>query len=248
MNAIEENEFSQGWQDIRKKIPKPNAVLCISAHWETNGTQVTAMETPRTIHNFGGFPRQLYNIEYPAPGNPKLAREIKKLITKTDISLDTTWGLDHGCWVVLKHLFPQADIPVIQLSLDTGMPALFHYELARELAALRTKGVLIVGSGNMVHNLGMIAWDKMDEPTYGYDWAQRTNDLLKKLILGNNHAELINYQSLGREMALSAPTPEHFLPLLYTLALQKENETVSIFNDAVVMGSISMTSFMVGNA
>jgi 4,5-DOPA dioxygenase extradiol len=245
MNAIEDNEFVHGWQQTGKTLPKPNAILCISAHWETNGTFVTAMERPKTIHDFGGFPQQLFDVEYPAPGSPQLAAETKSIITKTTIGLDDKWGLDHGAWSVIKHLYPVADVPVIQMSLDYRKPASYHYELAKELMALRNKGVLIIGSGNMVHNLGTIAWDKIKEPEYGYDWAIDANERLKRLILTNDHKQLINYQSLGREVALAAPSPDHFLPLIYALALKNENESISLFNDKLVMGSISMLSFKI---
>lgn len=245
MNAIEDNEFSRGWQTVGKTIPKPNAILCISAHWETNGTFVTAMERPRTIHDFGGFPKELFDVEYPAPGSPALATETKKAISKTDIGLNDNWGLDHGAWSVIKNIYPAADVPVVQLSLDYRKPAAYHYELAKELASLREKGILIIGSGNMVHNLGVIAWDKIKEPEYGYDWAIHANETLKKLILANDHKQLANYQSLGREVALAAPSPDHFLPLLYSLALKEESESISIFNDKLVMGSISMASFKI---
>jgi 4,5-DOPA dioxygenase extradiol len=245
MNAIEDNEFSRGWQAVGKTLPKPNAILCISAHWETNGTYVTAMERPKTIHDFGGFPKQLFEVEYPAPGSPSLAAETKKIVTKTNIGLDDSWGLDHGAWSVIKHLYPAADVPVIQMSLDYRKPAAYHYELAKELASLREKGILIVGSGNIVHNLGIIAWDKVKEPEYGYDWAIHANESLKKLIITDNHQQLANYQSLGKEIALAAPSPDHFLPILYALALKSEKEEVSIFNDKLVMGSISMASFKI---
>ena len=245
MNALEENEFVKGWRDIGKTLAKPAAILCISAHWETNGTFVTAMEKPSTIHDFGGFPQALFDFQYPAPGSPEMARETKSAIKKTIVGLDEKWGLDHGAWSVIKHLFPLADIPVLQLSLDYNQPAQYHYELAKELASLRKKGVLIIGSGNMVHNLGMIAWDKIKESEYGFDWAIEANDKLKKLILSNNHKELIDYKSLGREIQLAAPSPDHYLPLLYALALKEENEAVSIFNDKTVLGSVSMTSFKI---
>ncbi|MDR3680234.1 MAG: 4,5-DOPA dioxygenase extradiol [Flavipsychrobacter sp.] len=245
MNAIEDNEFVHGWQKIGRTLPKPSAILCISAHWETNGTFVTAMERPKTIHDFGGFPQALFDVEYPAPGSPELAAETKKIITSTTVGLDDKWGLDHGAWSVIKHLYPIADVPVIQMSLDYRKPAAYHYELAKELMTLRNKGVLIIGSGNMVHNLGTIAWDKIKEPEYGFDWAIEANERLKRLILTDDHKQLINYQSLGREVALAAPSPDHFLPLIYALALKTEKESISLFNDKLVMGSISMLSFKI---
>jgi len=246
MNAIEENEFVRGWREAGKTLPKPNAILCVSAHWETNGTFVTAMQHPKTIHDFGGFPKELFAVEYPAPGSPTLAAETKSIIKTTSIGLDDSWGLDHGAWSVIKNLYPNADVPVLQLSLDYNKPASYHYALAKELAALRKKGVLIIGSGNMVHNLGIIAWDKIKEPEYGYDWAIHANEKLKGLILANDHKQLINYTALGREVALAAPSPDHFLPLLYSLALKEEREHISLFNDKLVMGSISMLSFKIG--
>ncbi len=246
MNAIEDNEFVQGWKAIGKTISKPAAILCVSAHWETKGTFVTAMEKPKTIHDFGGFPQELFAVKYPAPGSPAFAAETKQIITKTEVGLDQQWGLDHGCWSVVKHLYPQADVPVFQMSLDYGKPAQYHYELAKELALLRTKGVLIMGSGNIVHNLRMIAWDKISTQNYGYDWAIEANEKMKQFILNNNHKDLIAYTSQGKAFDLAIPSPDHYLPLLYTLALKEENEKVKIFNDKAVMGSLTMTSLMIG--
>ncbi|WP_374755611.1 4,5-DOPA-extradiol-dioxygenase [Flectobacillus major] len=248
MNAIEDNEFVRGWQNIGKTIPKPRAILCVSAHWETKGTLVTAMPKPPTIHDFGGFPQALFNVQYPAPGSPEIAIETQKTIHKTDVGLDEKWGLDHGAWSVIKHLYPKADVPVLQLSLDYTKSPQYHYELAQELASLRKKGVLIVGSGNIVHNLRRVAWDKIHEPEFGYDWAIEANNTFKKLVLNHDHQSLINYQSLGSAVQLSAPSPDHYLPLLYTLALQQDHEKVSIFNDKTVMGSIAMTSFKIDKA
>jgi 4,5-DOPA dioxygenase extradiol len=246
MNAIEENEFVTGWRNIGKTIPKPNAILCISAHWETRGTFVTAMEKPGTIHDFGGFPTELYEVQYPAPGSPELAKETKTLIKKAEVGLDDKWGLDHGCWSVVKHLYPDADIRVIQLSLDYLQSPQYHYDLSKELSSLRRKGVLIIGSGNMVHNLGMVSWDKMEEPGYGYDWAIEANEKMKKFILSNDHKSLINYKLQGSAFNLAIPTPEHYLPLLYSLALKEENEKIEIFNDKAVAGSLTMTSIKIG--
>ncbi|MEI6823150.1 MAG: 4,5-DOPA dioxygenase extradiol [Bacteroidota bacterium] len=248
MNAIEENEFVTGWRDIGKIIPKPKAIICISAHWETKGTFVTATEKPETIHDFGGFPRELFDVQYPAPGNPELAKETKDTIKSTTVALDTKWGLDHGCWSVISRLYPKADIPIIQLSIDYSQAPQYHYDLAKELSTLRNKGVLIVGSGNIVHNLGMVAWDKLDAGEYGFDWAKEASEKVKKLILSNDHKQLINYQSLGKEVALAVPTPEHYLPLLYILGLKKENEKVSLFNDKLVAGSLSMTALKIDKA
>jgi 4,5-DOPA dioxygenase extradiol len=243
MNAIEENEFVQGWREAGKSLPKPNAILCVSAHWETRGTFVTAMEHPKTIHDFGGFPAELFAVQYPAPGSPELAKEAQHLITKTQIGLDEKWGLDHGSWSVVKQLYPSADVPIIQMSLDYTQAPQDHYELAKELSALRYKGILIIGSGNMVHNLRIIDWRN---PNGGYDWAVEANAKLKELIIGNNHQPIIKYNTLGKALELSVPTPEHYLPLLYTLGLKEENEAVTIFNDKTIMGSIAMTSLKIG--
>jgi len=245
MNAIEENEFVAGFRNAGKGIPKPNAVLCISAHWETRGTFITAMEKPRTIHDFGGFPQALFDVQYPAPGSPQIAKETKETIKKTVVGLDEKWGLDHGCWSVVKHLYPNADVPVIQMSIDYTQTPQYHYELAKELAALRKKGVLIIGSGNMVHNLGMVAWDKLNTVDYAYDWAAEASAKMKKYILTNDHQQLINFKSQGKAFDLAIPTPEHYLPLLYTLALKGENEKVSLFNDKAVAGSLTMTSLKI---
>ena len=243
MNAIEENEFVAGFRKVGKEIEKPQAILCISAHWETKGTYVTAMPQPRTIHDFGGFPKELFNVEYPAPGSPELALETKNLITKTEVVLDDDkWGLDHGAWSVIKHMYPEADIPVIQMSLDYSKPPQYHYELAKELAGLRQKGVLIVGSGNMVHNLRKVAWNKLNEADYAFDWARTANKKMTDYITDGNHHPLINYSSQGKEFKLAIPTPEHYLPLLYTLALQGDKDDVQLFNDKAVGGSLTMTS------
>jgi 4,5-DOPA dioxygenase extradiol len=246
MNAIEENEFVTGWINIGKTLPKPSAILCISAHWETKGTYVTAMEKPQTIHDFGGFPKQLFEVQYPAPGSPELALESRDMIRKTEVGLDSKWGLDHGCWSVLKHLYPKADVPVIQMSLDYYQSPQYHYDLAKELSLLRNRGVLIVGSGNMVHNLGMINWENIDVPGFGYDWAIEANEKMKKFILTDDHKSLIDYKLMGKAFNMAIPTPDHFLPLLYSLALKKENETIEIFNDKAVAGSLTMTSIKIG--
>jgi 4,5-DOPA dioxygenase extradiol len=247
MNAIEDNIFSREMKRMGTDVPKPKAILMVSAHWETKGTFVTAMENPKTIHDFGGFPEALFQTQYPAPGSKWLAAETKQTVKKTDIGLDETWGFDHGCWSVTKNMFPQADIPIIQLSLDYTKPAQYHYELAQELASLRKKGVLIIGSGNMVHNLRMISMKSSDfNTTYGHDWAIEANEIFKKHILANNHQPLINYSSLGKAVALSIPTPEHYLPLIYTLALKEEKENITLLSDVLVGGSISMTSVKIG--
>ena len=243
MNAIEENSFTQGWRTVAKDLPSPNAILCISAHWETTGTFVTGMERPRTIHDFGGFPKALFDVQYPAPGSPTLAKLTQDVATSAHIGVDHQWGLDHGAWSVIMHLFPKADVPVVQFSLDRRLSPLQHYDLARELSGLRRKGVLIIGSGNMVHNLGVIDWRN---PEGGYDWAVEADTRMKELVLGEGHAQLANYAAQGKAFQLSIPTPEHYLPLLYTLGLKDRNEAVSIFNDRTVMGSIAMTSLRIG--
>ncbi|MBL1162201.1 MAG: 4,5-DOPA dioxygenase extradiol [Chlorobi bacterium] len=245
MNAIEENEFVTGFRNIAKDIPKPNAILCISAHWETKGTFVTAMKNPTTIHDFGGFPKELFEVQYPAPGSPDLAKETKFLITKTEVGLDDKWGLDHGAWSVIKHLYPNADIPVIQLSLDYSQTPQYHYELAQQINSLRKKGVLIIGSGNIVHNLRMVEWKRLNE-TFGFDWAIEANEKMKNYILNGDHKQLINFRSQGKAFDLAIPTPEHYLPLLYSLALQDKNEEVKLFNDKAVAGSLTMTSLKIG--
>jgi 4,5-DOPA dioxygenase extradiol len=247
MNAIEENEFVTGFRNVATRIPKPQAILCVSAHWETRGTFVTAMQNPPTIHDFGGFPKALFDVQYPALGSPELAQETKMLIKKTEVGLDEKWGLDHGAWSVIKHLYPQADVPVIQLSLDRFQKPQYHYELAQELAALRKKGVLIIGSGNMVHNLRMVAWDKLNTDNYGYDWAIEASEKMKKYILSGDDQPLINFSSQGKAFELAIPTPEHYLPLLYSLAMKDENEKIELFNDKAVGGALTMTSVKIGN-
>ncbi len=244
MNAIEENEFVLGFRNLAKELVTPQAILCISAHWETNGTFVTAMPRPRTIHDFGGFPQELFEVQYPAPGSPELAMEIKEIITKADVKADEKWGLDHGTWSVVKHLYPNADVPVIQMSIDYSRPPQFHYELARELAQLRTRGFLIIGSGNMVHNLRLVAWNKLNEP-FAYDWAMEANEKMKALILSHHHERLVDYKSLGKAFELAIPTAEHFIPLLYILALQEKHESVTFFNDKPMAGSLTMTSLKI---
>lgn len=245
MNAIEENEFVTGFRNIAKGIPKPNAILCISAHWETKGTFVTAMQNPPTIHDFGSFPKELFAVQYPAPGSPDLAKQTKSLITKTEVGLDDKWGLDHGAWSVIKHLYPNADIPVIQMSIDYSQTPQYHYELAQQIKSLREKGVLVIGSGNIVHNLGKVEWRRLNE-TFGYDWAIEANDKMKSFILDGNHKELINFRSQGKAFDLAIPTPEHYLPLLYSLALQDKSEEVKLFNDKAVAGALTMTSLKIG--
>ena len=246
MNAIEDNTFSKRWQQMGKEIPTPKAVVVVSAHWLTKGTMVTAMPNPKTIHDFGGFPQALFDVQYPAPGSPELATEIQKLITNPAVELDHDWGLDHGTWSVVKHMYPDADIPVLQLSIDYYKPAAYHYELAKQLLALRKKGVLIIGSGNMVHNLRMVAWDKLSEPEYGFEWALEMNDIFKNKISNGFHKELIQYEKLHKAATLAIPTPDHYYPLLYILALQTDNDKVEFFNDKAVGGSLTMTSVKIG--
>lgn len=245
MNAIEENEFVEGFRKIAAKIPKPNAILCISAHWETRGTRITAMANPPTIHDFGGFPKELFAVQYPAPGNPDLAKETQSLVQKTNVELDDKWGLDHGAWSVIKHMYPAADVPVIQMSLDYYQNAQYHYELASELKSLREKGVLIVGSGNMVHNLRMVAWKQLNE-TFGFDWALEADEKMKQWILDDNHKSLIQYEKQGKHFQLAIPTPEHYLPLLYSLAVKNKTDEIFLFNDKPVAGSLTMTSVLIG--
>jgi 4,5-DOPA dioxygenase extradiol len=244
MNGIEHNEFSEGWANIAQNMPVPTAVLVVSAHWFTQGTKITAMDFPPTIHDFGGFPQALFDVEYNAPGNPILAKETADLINSAHVELDHDWGLDHGAWTVIRHMYPEANIPVLQLSIDYTKGAKYHYELAKELSALRKKGVLILGSGNMVHNLRMISWEMINGG--GYDWALDINEKFKQAILNKNHEPLINFESLGSEALLAIPTPEHYLPLMYTLGLQNENEEATLFNDKAFGGSLTMTSVKVG--
>ncbi len=246
MNAIENNEFSNYWKKLATEIEKPKAVLCISAHWLTRGTFVTAIDFPKTIHDFGGFPKELSEAVYPAPGSPELALETSKLITSTPVGLDHDWGLDHGTWSIVKQMYPDADIPVLQLSIDYNKPANYHYELAKEISDLRKKGVLIIGSGNMVHNLGKVAWDKMNEPNYGFDWAIEMNDIFKKKIEANDHQALIQYEKLSTSALLAIPTPDHYYPLLYSLGLQEKDDSIQFFNDKLVAGSLTMTSVKIG--
>jgi 4,5-DOPA dioxygenase extradiol len=246
MNGIEDTTFSRRWTQMAREIPTPSAVLVVSAHWFTPGTRITAMDFPETTHDFGGFPPELFAVQYPAPGNPALARETASLIHSAKVELNHDWGLDHGTWTVVRHMYPEAKIPVLQLSIDYTKGPQYHYDLAKELYALRRKGVLIIGSGNMVHNLRMVAWDKLNVDGYGYDWALHMNDQFKNLILENDHKPLINYTQLGREAMLAIPTPEHYLPLMYTLGLKAGNEGVSFFNDQAVGGSLTMTSVKIG--
>ena len=244
MNAIEDSVYSQAWREAAAAIPRPEAILCISAHWETEGTLVTAMAQPRTIHDFYGFPDALYQEEYPAPGSPELAERVRSLVTSTAVRLDETysWGLDHGAWSVLRRMYPEADIPVVQLSLDRSQHPRFHYELGAELQSLRREGVLMLGSGNIVHNLRLLQWNAA-EP---YPWAAEFDRLATDLILSGEHDRLVAYTALGEAARLSIPTNEHYLPLLYILALQQPDEAVSFFAEGLPLGSISMRSVRIG--
>ncbi|MEO6814694.1 MAG: 4,5-DOPA dioxygenase extradiol [Ginsengibacter sp.] len=246
MNGIEDNEFSQRWTQIAKEIPTPAAVLVVSAHWFSEGTHITAMDFPETIHDFGGFPQKLFDVQYPAPGNPALAKETVSLLHSAHVELNHDWGLDHGAWTVVRHMYPDAKIPVLQLSIDYTKSPQFHYDLAKELYELRKKGVLIIGSGNMVHNLRMVSWENMNNSGYGFDWALKINDKFKQLITDGDYQPLINYESLGAESKLAIPTPEHYLPLLYSLGLKGSNDSISFFNDKAVAGSLTMTSVKIG--
>jgi len=246
MNGIETNEFSLQWEAMGKELPLPKAILVISAHWLTRGTHVTAMEHPATIHDFGGFPQELFEVQYPAPGDPLLAAETKELIKSTNVGLNHDWGLDHGAWSVVKRMYPDASIPVIQLSIDYDQPAAYHYELAKQLASLRKKGILIIGSGNIIHNLRMVAWDKMNVPNYGYDWAIEMNEVLNEKLLSGDHQGLIQYEKLGAAAKLAIPTPDHYYPLMYTLGLQDKADEISLFNNKLIAGSLNMTSVKLG--
>ena len=244
LNALLRNAYTDGWASIGNSIPRPQAVLCVSAHWYLPGTAVTAMPAPRTIHDFGGFPRELYEVEYPAPGSPNLAARVQELLAPVPVTLDHGWGLDHGTWSVLRHVFPQADIPVVQLSIDETQPPEFHYELAKRLQPLRDEGVLIVGSGNIIHNLHAYAWGKHEVKPF--DWALRFEKLARELLLKGDHALLVSYEHLGGDALLSAPTPDHYLPLLYVIALRREGEQVSFPVEGFDGGSISMLTVKIG--
>ena len=244
MNGIEHNTFSESWAQLAKEIPVPKAIIVVSAHWLSRGTKITTMDFPETIHDFGGFPKELSDVQYPAPGNPELAKETAAIIKSADVELAHDWGLDHGAWTVIRNMYPDAKIPVLQLSIDYTKGPQFHYELAKELASLRSKGVLIMGSGNMVHNLRMVSFDKIDTE-FGFDWAIEMNEVFKKHIITRNHTALINYESLGNAAKLAVPTPDHYYPLLYALGLQGKNEEAFIFNDKLMAGSLTMTSLVI---
>lgn len=243
MNGIEINDFSQTWARLGAEIPTPKAVLCISAHWLTKGTAVTAMTYPRTIHDFGGFPRELFEVEYPAPGQPSLAASTRQLLNEIELGLDYQWGFDHGSWSVTRQMYPEANIPMLQLSIDYNKPADYHYRLAKALAPLRRQGVLIIGSGNIIHNLGIMDFSMK---AGGYDWAIELNEQIRKNLEQRNHDYFVNYQNMGKAASLAIPTPDHFYPLLYILGLQNQQESQEIFNDSLIGGSISMTGLYIG--
>ncbi len=244
LNALAQNNWTLNWANIGREIPRPAAILCISAHWFIPETAVTAMPNPRTIHDFGGFPQKLFEVQYPAPGSPELADRVQKLLAPVEVKSDARWGLDHGTWSVLCHVFPNADVPIVQLSIDETQPAEFHYGLANRLAPLRDEKILIIGSGNLVHNLHAYSWGvHTPEPL---DWAQRFETTAREMIESGNHEPLIDYELLGKDALLSAPTPEHFLPLIYILALQREGEKVSFPVEGFDGGSISMLSVQIG--
>jgi 4,5-DOPA dioxygenase extradiol len=243
MNTLEINGYTEAWRKVGRDVSRPNAILCVSAHWFIRGTAVTAMSAPKTIHDFRGFPQALNEFEYPAPGSPVLAARVHELLQPLEVRLDEEWGLDHGTWSVLAHLFPEADVPVVQLAIDGTQPAQFHYDLGRKLGALRDEGVLIVGSGNIVHNLGVLKRSGDRSP---YDWAQRFNEHVRTHLLEREDPSLVHYEMLGDAARHSIPTPEHYLPLLYVIALQGDDEAVSIVTDGIESGSISMLSVVVG--
>ena len=246
MNAIEENQFVQGFRKAATEIPKPNAILCISAHWYTEGTFVTAMEMPKTIHDFYGFPKELFDVQYPAPGNPELAAETAELLLPLEVEEDHNWGLDHGAWSVIRHMYPEADIPVIQLSIDYTKPPQYHYDLAKRLHKLREKGILIIGSGNIVHNLRLIDWKNINTVGAGWDWAVEARKKTNNWLLDGNFQPIIDYQKQGTFLEYAVPTPDHYLPLIYTLGLKDRTEHLSLFNDELIGGSLSMTSVRIG--
>jgi len=244
MNALHQNAFTDGWAAIGASMVQPTAILCVSAHWYLPGTAVTAMPSPPTIHDFGGFPRELFEVEYSAPGSPNIAVRVQELLAPAPVALDNNWGLDHGTWSVLRHVFPEADVPVVQLSIDETRPPEFHYELAKRLQPLRDEGVLIIGSGNIVHNLHAYAWGKHEvEP---FDWAVRFEKLARELLIKGDHGPLVGYEHLGSDALLSAPTPDHYLPLLYVIALQRAQEQVSFPVEGFDGGSISMLTVRIG--
>ncbi len=244
MNAVWENRYTAGWRQIGMQLARPKAILSISAHWFVPGTGVTISTSPRTIHDFGGFPRELYQVQYPAPGDPELARRVHGLLQPLAVSLDSAWGLDHGTWSVLKHVYPDADVPIVQLSIDETQPASFHFEIGRRLAPLRGERILIVGSGNLVHNLHAYAWGRhMPDP---YDWAIRFEKEAKEMMVAGEYKPLIDYENLGPEARLAIPTPDHYLPMLYVIASRQQGEVITFPIEGVDGGSISMLTVQVG--
>ena len=244
MNAVMNNNYTEGWRRMGKQTPKPKAILSISAHWFVPETGVTISTAPRTIHDFGGFPRELYQVQYPAPGDPELARRVKTLLEPLQVNLDNSWGLDHGTWSVLRHVYPAADVPAVQLSIDETQPSSFHFDIGRKLAPLRDEGILIVGSGNLVHNLHTYAWGRhVPDP---YDWAIRFENEAKEMMLAGEYKPLINYETLGPEASLAIPTPDHYLPLLYVIATRQQGEAITFPIEGVDGGSISMLSVQIG--
>jgi 4,5-DOPA dioxygenase extradiol len=241
MNTLDRNAYTEAWRKIGEAIPAPEAIVCVSAHWYTEGTAVTAMSRPRTIHDFYGFPQALFDVRYPAPGKPELAHRVRELLAPVDVALDDSWGLDHGAWSVLKHAYPKADVPVVQLSIDGTQPPQFHYEIARRLAPLRDEGVLVAGSGNVVHNLRL-----MRPGAQAYDWAARFNEVIREALAERNHATLVEFEKLGADARLSVPTPEHYLPLLYIAGLQRDDESMTFPVDGYDLGSVSMLSAAAG--
>ncbi|RAV74946.1 4,5-DOPA dioxygenase extradiol [Aerococcus loyolae] len=244
MNAVTHNNYTEAWRLIGSQAPRPKAILSISAHWYVPETGVTVSTSPRTIHDFGGFPPELYKVQYPAPGDPALARRVQQLLAPVDVTLDTSWGFDHGTWSVLRHVYPAADIPVVQLSINETEPASFHFEIGKKLAPLREEGVLIAGSGNLVHNLHAYAWGR--HPRDPYDWAVRFESAAKDFMRAGEYKPLIDYDSLGKDAALSIPTPDHYLPLLYVLAVRQSNENIQFPVEGVDGGSISMLAVQIG--
>lgn len=245
MNAIEENRFVQGFRQIANSIPKPKAILCVSAHWYIDGTKVTAMNKPKTIHDFGGFPKELHEAQYPAPGSPELAKVTAELAKPTQVGMDNNWGFDHGSWTVAMQMYPQADVPIVQMSIDRKLTPQGHFELGKRLNDLRQRGVLVMGSGNLLHNLRMADLRNVSRRDYGYDWAIEARQFINRCIAEGDYQPLLEYTKQGRALQLAIPTPDHYLPLLYVLGLKHDPAKHQFFNDELVAGSLSMTSLMV---
>lgn len=245
LNAVQSNRYSRAWRALGERLPRPRAVLSVSAHWYEPGAAVTIVEAPRTIHDFRGFPESLFQVQYPAPGDPALAARVRELLAPVEVAADDDWGLDHGTWAVLCHVYPEADVPVVQLRIDSAQPASFHYALGRSLAPLRDDGVLVLGSGNVVHNLGRYDWS--GERDTAFDWALRFEEQARELIAGHDHRPLVDYFRLGPDAAMSIPTPEHYLPLLYVLGASDSSDSVSFPVDGIEGGSVSMLSVVLGS-